>query len=208
MWWQLSTASKHTVYTQTHTEFGTENKDVWWTHRGFTHKAHASSIRNINSLENNRKTTKMEKKKKNFRKNKKGTSIFWVWGASSSSTLYGIRQNSWAGETFFLRIAFIFFVFFFKRTSVSRWRSIRERTSTAETSSSRCWQIHFLWIRVRAGCGSSPPSPTLASHSKRVGPWSSSSSSSSDHIQAPKRREREKDEVGTSKQTKKKKVNH
>lgn len=197
MWWQLSTASKHTVYTQTHTEFGTENKDVWWTHRGFTHKAHASSIRNINSLENNRKTTKMEKKKKNFRKNKKGTSIFWVWGASSSSTLYGIRQNSWAD--FSQNRLYLFH--FFKRTSVSRWRSIRERTSTAETSSSRCWQIHFLWIRVRAGCGSSPPSPTLASHSKRVGPWSSSSSSS-DHIQAPKRRERER--WGWDKQTNKK----
>lgn len=121
-----------------------------------------------------------------------------MWGASSSSTLYGIRQNSWAD--FSQNRLYLFH--FFKRTSVSRWRSIRERTSTAETSSSRCWQIHFLWIRVRAGCGSSPPSPTLASHSKRVGPWSSSSSSS-DHIQAPKRREREKDEVGTSKQTKK-----
>lgn len=126
----------------------------------------------------------MEKRRRKiFRKNKKGTSIFWVWGASSSSTLYGIRQNSWAD--FSQNRLYLFH--FFKRTSVSRWRSIRERTSTAETSSSRCWQIHFLWIRVRAGCGSSPPSPTLASHSKRVGPWSSSSS---DHIQAPKKREK------------------
>jgi hypothetical protein len=84
----------------------------------------------------------------------------------------------------------------FKKTNVSRWQSIRARTSKAETSS-RCWQIHFLWIRVRAGCGSSPPSPTLASHSKRVGP-----SSSSDH--RSERQGREEVQVNKRKRKRKK----